>query len=54
MITRYYWLTDERMWMFMVISGEDDVIACDTEHDFDKAALRAQKSRKNPSIRFIL
>jgi hypothetical protein len=40
-VTRYYWCPEERMWMFMVILGEDDVLACGSEKTLEIAAVRA-------------
>lgn len=43
-VTRYYWWPEERMWLFMVMAGEDDVLATGSEPDLDTAAKRALRA----------
>jgi hypothetical protein len=43
-VTSYYWLTDIRVWLFMVMAGDDDVLATGSEPDLEVAALRARRA----------
>jgi hypothetical protein len=43
-VTRFYWWPEERMWLFMVTAGDDDVLATGSEPDLETAALRARRA----------
>lgn len=44
-VTRYYWMPELRMWLFMIMAGEDDVLATGSEPDLDTAAKRALRAK---------
>lgn len=51
--TAYFYHYDLRMWVFLVIEGEDDVVANGSEDSLEWAAVRARKALEKPGDRDI-
>ena len=52
-VTRFYWWPEERMWLFMVMAGEDDVLACGSEPTLEAAAVRALRKTRGGQLNNI-
>ena len=51
--TAYFYHPDLRTWVFLVIEGEDDVVATGSEDSLEWAAVRARKARRKQDVRDI-
>lgn len=41
--TAYYYWPEDRLWIFMVVAGDDDVLASGTAATIEEAAVRAKR-----------